>query len=152
MISLPSVKRLSRRLDLGHIRGNFEASVQISFEDTESLKSCAECYTRITYNNNIKIVCFCLEIDRWEEGSSLEGIKLGNRRRDGQREGGAVKEQSGERGISQMRGCIQSVHQMWCLASQRPRLCPRSMGQMSEFKWRFYLRAVEGTACQQWLY
>lgn len=64
MISLPSVKRLSRRLDLGHIRGNFEASVQISFEDTESLKSCAECYTRITYNNNIKIVCFCLEIDR----------------------------------------------------------------------------------------
>lgn len=38
MTSLPSVKGLSRGLDLGHTRGNFEGSVQISFEDTESFR------------------------------------------------------------------------------------------------------------------
>ena len=38
MMSLPSVKGLSCRLDLGHTCGNFERSVQIPFEDTESFK------------------------------------------------------------------------------------------------------------------
>lgn len=38
MMSLRSVKGLSCGLDLGHTRGNFEGSVQISFEDAESFK------------------------------------------------------------------------------------------------------------------
>lgn len=63
MMSLPSVKGRSCGLDLGHTCGNFEGSIQISFEDMNLLKSCTECYTRIIYNN-IKRVCFCLEIDQ----------------------------------------------------------------------------------------